>query len=192
MTETKVSLLEQLRIDRSARSEPKGAGERTWQITAALSLVVAAGAAGVSLWPHAKGPVTVPAVAAPERSAESPAPAAAGSILDASGYIVAQRQATVSAKNAYKVREVLFQEGQSVKAGDILARMDDSNTLAALEEAKASLIQAEANREAARVSLADARPIFERNERQLKEQVMTPPRPPLTTRRPPMPHARRR
>jgi len=76
-------------------------------------------------------------------------------------------------KNAYKVREVLFQEGQSVRAGDVLARMDDSNTLAALEAAKATLVQAEAGLEAARIDLADARPIFERNERELKEQVIS-------------------
>ena len=45
-----------------------------------------------------------------------------GSVLDASGYIVAQRQATVSSKVTGKVQELLVEEGQAVKQGQILAR----------------------------------------------------------------------
>ena len=40
-----------------------------------------------------------------------------GSLLDASGYVVALREATVSAKSIYKVHEVMVQEGQPVKEG---------------------------------------------------------------------------
>jgi RND family efflux transporter MFP subunit len=94
-------------------------------------------------------------------------------VLDASGYVVAQRQATVSAKNMFKVRELLVEAGQTVKAGDIVARMDDSNIRAALEAAQAQLAQATAGLEAARVALADARPIFERNQQQRAAQVIS-------------------
>jgi len=48
----------------------------------------------------------------------------AGSVLDASGYVTARRQATVSAKITGKVAEVLIEEGMRVKEGDVLARLD--------------------------------------------------------------------
>ena len=45
-------------------------------------------------------------------------------MLDATGYVVARRMATVSAKITGKVREVLIEEGQRVEAGDVMARLD--------------------------------------------------------------------
>jgi len=70
--------------------------------------------------------------------------AGAGASLDASGYVVARRKATLSAKILGKVTEVNFEEGQKVKAGDIVARLDDSNYLAALQQAQAQARQAKA------------------------------------------------
>jgi len=46
--------------------------------------------------------------------------------LDASGYVVARREATVSSKITGKVLEVLIEEGQRVAANEVLARLDDS------------------------------------------------------------------
>ena len=46
------------------------------------------------------------------------------SVLDATGYVVARRMATVSSKITGKVREVLIEEGQSVVAGQIMATLD--------------------------------------------------------------------
>ena len=67
-----------------------------------------------------------------------------GSDLDASGYVVARRTATLSAKIQGKVTEVDFEEGQKVKAGDIVARLDDSNYLATLRQFQAQARQAKA------------------------------------------------
>ena len=49
-------------------------------------------------------------------------------VLNASGYVVARRQATVSAKTTGKVAEVLIEEGMAVKEGQLLARLDDTTT----------------------------------------------------------------
>lgn len=87
-------------------------------------------------------------------------------MLDASGYVVARRQATVSAKTTGRVTEVLIEEGQAVQQDEIIARLDDTNSRAALTQAKALLGQAEASREAARVALDDARRIYTRNDQQ--------------------------
>jgi RND family efflux transporter MFP subunit len=86
------------------------------------------------------------------------------SVLDATGYVVARRMATVSAKVTGKVREILIEEGQHVEEGQVLARLDpvDANaqrTLSASQLAaaqsqiasvQAQLKEAEAN--AARLS----------------------------------------
>jgi RND family efflux transporter MFP subunit len=87
---------------------------------------------------------------------------ATGSGLDASGYVVARRTATLSAKIQGKVTEVDFEEGQRVKAGDIVARLDDSNYSAALHQAEAVQRQAKA-------ALDNTAPIYARY-RTLKEQ----------------------
>jgi RND family efflux transporter MFP subunit len=50
--------------------------------------------------------------------------AAAASVLDATGYVVARRMATVSAKVTGKVREILIEEGQEVRAGQVMATLD--------------------------------------------------------------------
>jgi RND family efflux transporter MFP subunit len=99
-------------------------------------------------------------------------PARAGSTrsgvasLDTSGYVVARRQATVSSKATGRVAEVLIEEGQRVERGEIIARLDSSNTSAALAEAQARLALAQADQDAARVAADDAYRQFHRNELQ--------------------------
>jgi multidrug efflux pump subunit AcrA (membrane-fusion protein) len=46
------------------------------------------------------------------------------SVLDATGYVVARRMATVSSKVTGKVLEVMIEEGQKVAASDAMARCD--------------------------------------------------------------------
>ena len=81
-----------------------------------------------------------------------------GPVLDASGYVTARRQATVSAKITGKVTEVLIEEGQQVKEGDVLARLDDT-------EAKAQLSLSQAQLTAARSQLAEVRALLVQAER---------------------------
>ena len=65
-------------------------------------------------------------------------------VLNASGYVTARREATVSSKVTGKVTEVLIEEGMKVKAGQIVARLDDSNVKASLDVAAAQLASAQA------------------------------------------------
>jgi RND family efflux transporter MFP subunit len=97
-----------------------------------------------------------------------------GSLLDASGYVVALREATVSAKSIYKVSEVVVQEGQAVKRGELLAMLDDSNVRAALEQSRAQVKQLEVTLAASRLAADDARPSFLRNNTQLAEGLISP------------------
>lgn len=97
----------------------------------------------------------------------------AGSLLDATGYVVARLQASVSAKAIYRVVTVPIEEGQHVREGQVLARLDDTNTLAALNQAKAVEKQAEANLAAATTAARDAQPIFDRSDRQVRAGLIS-------------------
>jgi RND family efflux transporter MFP subunit len=75
------------------------------------------------------------------------APSAAagqGAALQASGYVTARRQATVSAQITGTIREVLIEEGEHVKAGQVLARLDDAAYQAGVAQARAQLMAAQA------------------------------------------------
>ena len=158
----KSSQLRRLRIDRT--EVPVRGPRRLWWVLAGLVLLSAGGAgAWLALGRSAAVPIHV---AVARKAASDAAPAAGASLLDASGYVVARRQATVSAKITGKVTEVLIEEGQHVDKDEIVGRLDDSNARAALDQAQAQLKQAEAQLKSARVSYADARPIYERSQKQ--------------------------
>jgi RND family efflux transporter MFP subunit len=159
------SKLEELRIDRRASlSRARNRGFR-WTVVSGAALLMI----GVGVWTFALGTggIRVHAAVAKAASVNGIPAGAGGSLLDASGYVVARRQATVSAKAIYKVVEVLVDEGDHVNEGQIIARLDDSNTRAILEQATAAVTQAEAHLAAAELAASDARPIFERSQRQV-------------------------
>jgi len=150
----KSDLLNQLRIDPSARAPRSRA---RWLMVAAGVLLALAGGLWFAL-AHPERPTVRTAVA----RAASQAPAA-GSVLDASGYVTARRQATVSAKITGKVAEVLIEEGMRVEEGAVLARLEDS-------EAKAQLALARAQLTAARSQLAEIRAQLAQAERDYARQ----------------------
>jgi HlyD family secretion protein len=162
------SLLNQLRIEREPVTAPR---------TRRTALVVGAAAVGIAAAAFATvrlvgKPVEQlsPGVAAAEETAPPASPTSAAapvaSILDASGYVVARRQATVSSKITGKVVVVLIEEGQRVEAGEVLARLDDANARAQMAQAAAQVAQQRASLAAAGVAYENARPMFERNRAQ--------------------------
>lgn len=141
----------QLKIDRSA--PPPAAGWRLWLLVAPVLLL-----AGFAIWwfflRAASGAVLVET----EVARKPPSLAAANSVLDASGYVTARREATVSAETTGKVIEVLVEEGMVVEPGQIVARLDDtiqrSQTelaRAQAQSARAGLLETEAQLRAARL-----------------------------------------
>jgi RND family efflux transporter MFP subunit len=162
----KSSLLDQLRIERPDEAEPA-----TWPKWAAIAAAVVA-IAGVATWLLLPRGVEVHAATVELAPAEAAA-AGPGTILDASGYVVARRQATVSSKITGKVVQVSIEEGKRVARDDIIARLDDTNARAALEQARAARAQAEANLTAAQVAFDNAGPTFKRNEQQLAKEVIS-------------------
>lgn len=80
----------------------------------------------------------------------------AASVLDASGYVVARRQATVSSKIAGKILEVLVEEGVTVEKDQIVAYLDNSSQTAQFNLAQAQLSSAEAALNETRAQLRQA------------------------------------
>jgi RND family efflux transporter MFP subunit len=166
-------LLNQLRIDRTA-VEDHGSTRRWVLIGSSIVLVVALGAGAWWFMSKPSGIPVADAVARGVRSSSSNGAAARGaSMLDASGYVVARRSATVASKIIGRVVEVHIEEGQRVKEGEVIAKLDDAITRANLLQARAQLQQAEANLAASKVALDDALPIFQRNERQMQASVIS-------------------
>ena len=113
------ALLAQLRIDRSAPVADERPSRRPWIIAAAAG-VAAVAAVG---WWLAHAPPALPVHTQPAR-AVSAAGGANASVLDATGYVTARREATVSAQITGTVTEVLIEEGEHVDAGYVLATLD--------------------------------------------------------------------
>jgi RND family efflux transporter MFP subunit len=92
-------------------------------------------------------------------------------VLNASGYVTARRAATVSSKVTGKVVEVLIEEGLKVKAGQILARLDDANVKASLKVAEAQLESAKAALEQTRAQLKQASQEYQRVTELAKQHI---------------------
>jgi RND family efflux transporter MFP subunit len=150
------TLLKQLRIDRGSEPAHSGHGG-IWLGVAVMAAVIAA---AVAWWWTRPSPVTVHVVAA--QAIAGGGAAAAGSMLDASGYVVARRQATVASKITAKMVELDIEEGDRVKAGQIIAKLDDTNIRAALNQAGAQLEYAKAGLAETQVNLTNAQRDYDR------------------------------
>jgi RND family efflux transporter MFP subunit len=146
-------LLDDLRIER--RPERVGRAKPAL-VTAATLLVLLV--AGTVWWFLRSSPIEVNTAVAREISTAS----GERTILNASGYVTARRQATASSKVTGKVIEVLIEEGMSVKAGQVLARLDDTNVKAGLEVAQAQWESAKAALDETRAQLKQATQEFQR------------------------------
>lgn len=146
MTDKK-QLLSQLAIDRDATPQ------RTipWGIIAGVAILVALGFGLNAMWSVKSGSEIV-------RTAIVKASGGSGnrSLLDASGYVIARRQATVSAKVTGKVESVLIEEGMRVEAGQLLATLDPVDGEKQLELSQSQARASDAQIEDIRVQLADA------------------------------------
>lgn len=150
------SSLDALRIERRP-GRPSGA---PWVAVVVVAVLLGSGA---TFWWHSRAdPIAVQTVVARDVIAGGIGAGADHSVLNASGYVTARREATVSSKVTGKVIAVLIEEGMKVTNGQVLARLDDSNVAAALAVAKAQLLSAEAAVDETRAQLKQANADYER------------------------------
>ena len=140
-----------LRIDRSVSTSDGGGSKRLIYIGVA---VVIAAALAFGLWSWlGKKTLEVTTVTA---EADSSGPSLGNSVLNASGYVVARRMATVSSKVTGKVLEIFVEEGMEVQKDQVLARLDPVNSRTILTMAERELDAARRNLTEIEVRLAEA------------------------------------
>jgi RND family efflux transporter MFP subunit len=156
--------LASLRIEQTARA---GTSRRGLWITVLIALIVIAVAGWA--WSTRVDAVAVKTTAVKAESGG----AAAGAVLNASGYVTARRRATVSSKVTGKVLEVFVEEGRAVRKGQVLARLDDSQVRASLNVGEAQLETARRGAAEDEARLREAELTLGRREQLVKEQVIS-------------------
>ncbi len=144
--------LSDLRIEEHAR---EGGQYRAGARIFAFVLLAACGAAA---WYGLRAPRPAAVRVAVVTEAAGGAPP----VLNASGYVTARRRATVSSKITGKVTGVYVEEGMAVKAGQVLARLDDSIPRRYLELAEAELAATRRQEAEVAVRLKEARQNLDR------------------------------
>lgn len=159
--------LNRLRIDREAVPADRRLG---W-LWVALAVVVIVGLL-IGLFLMRGGGERTPEVtlvAVREVSGSAGVP----TLLNASGYVTARREATVSAKVTGKVIEVLVEEGTKVEANQVVARLDPSSLFANQRLAEAQLESARSQIKETQAQLVEAESSLVRSRRLLQDRIGT-------------------
>ena len=148
--------LSKLRINRGGATGVPAPRRRvpSWLIGAVIVAVLAAAYLVRSLnAPLAVEPATV----------SSAYPSLSFMQLNATGYVVAQRKAAVASKATGRLEWLGVREGSRVKQGEIIARLENRDVTAAMEQAAAGIKVAQANLEQGQAELNEAGRNFERS-----------------------------
>jgi RND family efflux transporter MFP subunit len=95
-------------------------------------------------------------------TASMTSPAQANAVLTASGYVVARRKAAVASKGTGQLVYLGVEEGDTVKKGQVIARLWDEDVRAALEQARQNLRVQEADLKEAQRSLERTKTLLEK------------------------------
>lgn len=157
--EAKNADLSALRIDRAAAPPSGNPGVRRWltiglPAAGVVILAVVLLATGGSLGSAAPVRLTPATMVSPIRS---------GAVMIASGYVVAQRKAAVASKGTGRLVYLGVVEGDRVRAGQVIARIEDADVRAQLAQAQANLDLSRAELRDAERSLARERMLLDSN-----------------------------
>jgi len=191
--ENREALLQKLRIDREATRASSPSVYRGLTIAAVVLVIV--GGAAYFLWPEAAddqatpeaddgtvaraaavapgAPSSVDAGAGPNATAPVAAPAPRKAVLNASGYVTARRMATVSSEITGRITEILIEEGMKVKAGQIIARLDDTLARTDFELAVARVAAAKADLANAEADLREGERVLRRARELIKSEFVS-------------------
>ncbi len=149
------SSLSRLAIDRipTAPRRRRPLWKRWW-----LWLIVVLALAGVALLLRSR---SAP-IAVDFSSVAAAYPSSAITVLNATGRVVAQRRASVSSKGTGRLEWLGVQEGQMVKEGDVIARLENRDVAAQREQAAAQVQAARANLAQGVAELEDAQASLKR------------------------------
>ena len=164
MAESDLSRLKIARSGTSAAGTPRRR-VRTWMmVTAALAAIIIA--VVVREFTEA---VTVEAA-----TVSMAYPSQSFTLLNATGYVVAQRKAAVASKATGRLEWLGVREGSRVKQNEIIARLENRDVTATMEQAAASIKVAQANLEQGQAELNEAERNFNRSRELLAKNFVSP------------------
>lgn len=149
--------ISKLHIDKKSMAVRRGRKKRSLL----LVLILLVGAGGGIL--YSMGLLT-PALTVQVVGLQSIYPSQTFAVLNASGYVVAQRKAAVASKITGRLISLSVEEGSRVKTGEVIARLENEDSLAALNRARANVNLARSNLDQAKAELEDAQLSHHRNE----------------------------
>lgn len=156
--------LSKLKLDRGL-APVRGRRRRRWVKWGILLLIVAAGIAWFALRPKVETVSTTAVV--------TTFPSQRFVVLNATGYVVAQRKAAISSKATGRLDWLGVTEGSRVKEGDIIARIDARDVVAQNEAAVANVRAARASLLQAKAEETDARAQLKRAEDLLAQKFVS-------------------
>src|SRR5947209_9788209 len=158
--------LKTLRIDRG----PAKRSLSRW-VPAAAAIAVAAALALIG-WRALGGRLFAPEVDTATVALITPAQGA--QLLVATGYVVPQRKANISPRIGGRVAKLFVEDGSVVKAGQVIAVLEDADYKAQLLQTQADARGAEAREKRAEVELLDAQRQYDREQLVQQKGVSTP------------------
>ncbi|HEY6912708.1 MAG TPA: efflux RND transporter periplasmic adaptor subunit [Myxococcales bacterium] len=158
--------LKSLRIDRAAerRSLPG------WLLPAAI--VVGLALLALLAWRALGSRLFAPEVETTQVALVTPAQGA--QLLVATGYVVPQRKANISPRIGGRVAKIFVEDGTVVKAGQVIAVLEDADYRAQLAQAQADVKSAQARQKKAEVDVQDAQRQYAREQIVQEKGVSTP------------------
>jgi len=134
-------------------------------VLAAFAVAVLAGGAWFLLQPRVETVQTTPIV--------TTYPSQQFVVLNATGYVVAQRKAAISSKATGRLEWLGVAEGSRVKEGDVIARIDNRDVVAQAQSAEAGVRAARANVQQAEVERQNAQVEFRRNQELVEKNFIS-------------------
>ena len=100
-------------------------------------------------------------------------PSQSFTLLNASGYVVAQRKAAVASKITGRLEWIGVEEGSRVSSGQVIARLENLDLAASVRQAEASVQIAKASLEQARAERMDSEQSYKRMKDLLKQGIVS-------------------
>lgn len=158
------AVLNKLKIDKTGIGPGKTVLFRSWRLWTVLAVVLVLAVAIVMLRNNGVSVETATVV--------QTYPTQSFTLLNASGYLVAQRKAAVASKITGRLEWLGVEEGSRVKAGQVLARLENRDLVASLDQSRSGVYTAKANLDQAQAERDDASKSFERQKELIKQGIV--------------------
>jgi len=162
---TPADLLKQLRIERDDVPEPT-----SWRTFWRVSTLIVSVLLIWGIWHLVAKNKQVLSV---QTALVSATTSVSATVLDASGYVVARRMATVAAKVTGRLAEVLIEEGMQVEKGQVLARLESTDADAQYALSRAQLLAAQSRLNEVQAQLVDAQTQAQRLAELVQQQLVS-------------------